>query len=93
MSGFRTIAMATLLLALAGSPSAGLAQGGCVSGGEGRQLLEQGQVVPFPQAMQQAGISGQVVDVQLCRSGGGYEYRARVREEGGEVREVSIPAG
>jgi len=31
--------------------------------------------------------------VQLCRSGGGYEYRARVREQGGEVREVSIPAG
>ncbi len=91
MSAFRTIALAILLLA--GSSSASFPQGGCVSGGEGRQLLEQGQVVPFPQAMQQAGISGQVVDVQLCRSGGGYVYRARVREEGGDVREVNIPAG
>jgi hypothetical protein len=89
----RSLATAFLLAALAGSPSASLAQGGCVSGGEGRQLLEQGQVMPFPQAMQQAGISGQVVDVQLCRSGGGYVYRARVRDESGEVRAVNIPAG
>lgn len=89
----RFLAIAYLFAALSASPSAALAQGGCVSGGEGRQLIEQGQVVPFPQAMQQAGISGQVVDVQLCRSGGGYVYKARVREQSGEVRAVDIPAG
>jgi hypothetical protein len=92
MTKLRTIAVATLLLGLAAAPSAGLAQGGCVSGGEARQLLEEGEVMPFPAALQQAGISGQVVDVQLCHGGGGYVYQARIREESGEVRAVNIPA-
>lgn len=84
----------TVLFALAlACSSPAMAQGGCVSGGEGRQLLEQGQVIPFPQAMRQAGIQGKVVDVQLCRSGGGYVYRVRVLDPGGQVSTTDIPAG
>ena len=87
--------LATLfVLALAGGPPAALAQGGCLSGGEGRQLVEQGQVIPFPQAARQAGLTAdQVVDVQLCRSGSGYVYRVRVLEAGGRVSSMEIPAG
>ena len=78
-----------------GQPLAeGLAQGGCVARGESRELLEQGIVIPFPAALRQAGLKrNQVVDVQLCRAGGGYVYRVRVLQPGGAVRPMNIPAG
>ena len=82
-----------LAVAIAGPASPVMAQQ-CLSGGEGRQLLEQGQVIPFPQAANQAGIApDQVVDVQLCRSGGGYVYRVRVLDASGQVTSMNIPAG
>jgi hypothetical protein len=88
------IAAALLGLALIGTGSDGFAQGRCVSGRDGRQLLEQGQVMPFPEAMRQAGVMAQqVIDVQLCRGGGGYVYRVRVLQPNGRVRRVNIPAG
>ena len=94
MTTRKAIAAALLVLALSGAGSDGYAQGRCVSPGDGRQLLEQGQVVPFPEAMRRAGIgSDQVVDVQLCRGGGGYVYRVRVLQKGGKVRRMNIPAG
>lgn len=94
MSKLPAITTALLAAALACASPGAMAQGGCLSGGEGRQLLEQGQVVPFPQAMRQAGLSAdQVVDVQLCRSGAGYVYRVRVLEAGGQVSSMDIPAG
>ena len=78
---------------LACFPSVAPAQSGCASRAEGRQLLEQGQVVPLPEAMRRAGLpSGAVVDAQLCREGGGYVYRVRVRQNG-NVRQAKIPAG
>ena len=94
MQTFRALAAAILII-LGMGQSPGLAQGGgCVSGRDGRQLLEQRQVVPFPEAMRRAGISSdQVVEVQLCRGGGGYVYRVRVLQPGGNVRRVNIPAG
>lgn len=64
----------------------------CVSPAEGRELLEQGQVVPLPEAMRQAGLNGGVVGAELCRGGGGYIYRVRLRQSG-QVRVVNIPAG
>jgi hypothetical protein len=94
MTGIRAIAAALLLLALTAAGTDGHAQGRCVSGRDGRQLLEEGRVTPFPEAMRRAGISSdQVVDVQLCRGGGGYVYRVRVLQPGGKVRRVNIPAG
>ena len=87
----RRFAAACLALCLAGLPSSGLAQA-CVSRGEARQLLEQGLVVPLPEAMQQAGVEGGVVEAELCRGGGGYSYRVRLRQNG-QVRVVNIPAG
>lgn len=87
------IAASLFVLASLGAATPGMAQG-CLSGGEARQLLEQGQVIPFPSAAQQAGIpSDRVVDVQLCQGGGGYVYRVRVLQADGQVTDVSIPAG
>jgi hypothetical protein len=80
-----------MLLALAAAPSGALAQG-CLSSAEGRQLMEQGQVIPFPEAVRRAGLSAdQVVDVQLCQSGGGYVYQVRILV-GGQVTSQTIPA-
>ncbi|MBA3516192.1 MAG: hypothetical protein H0T75_00715 [Rhizobiales bacterium] len=94
MTKIKDIAAAVLFTILAGLPAAGNAQAACISGQEGRQLLEQGQVVPFPEAMRQAGLKrDEVVDVQLCEGGGGFVYRVRVLQPGGRVRSMNIPAG
>ena len=92
MAGFSLITIVALLLATAGA-SPGLAQGGCVSRQEARQLLEQGQAVPFPDALQRAGYSSDELagDPQLCQSGGGLVYRVRIYQDG-QVVAVSIPA-
>ncbi len=94
MTKIKDIAAAVLFTILAGLPAAGNAQAACISGQEGRRLLEQGQVVPFPEAMRQAGLKrDEVVDVQLCEGGGGFVYRVRVLQPGGRVRSMNIPAG
>ena len=93
MSIVQTCAAALLALTLSGPGSDALAQGGCVSGQEGRQLMEGGRIVPFPEAARRAGISSdQVVEVQLCPAGGGFVYRVRVLQPGGQVRRMNIPA-
>jgi hypothetical protein len=85
------VAVLGILLVAAGST--GLAQGKCVSRGQGRDLIEQGEAIPFPEALRQAGLpADQIVDVQLCRTGSGLVYRVRVAE-GATVRGVSIAAG
>ena len=86
------IAMTALFLATAGQPSPGSAQG-CVSGGQGQQLVAQGQVMPFPEAIRRAGISPNQLagNPQLCQSGGGFVYRVQVLQDG-YVNSVSIPA-
>jgi hypothetical protein len=86
------IVLAALCLAFAGLVSSAMAQG-CVKGQEARQLLEQGQAIPFPEALQRAGYSSDQLagDPQLCRNGGGFVYRVRVYRNG-QVSSVSIPA-
>ena len=92
MAKIRAFVAALLFLGLLGLPGAGMAQS-CVSGRDGRQLLEQGEVVPLPEAMRRAGLKrDQVVEVQLCQAGGGFVYRVRVLQPGGQVRSVDIPA-
>jgi hypothetical protein len=82
---------AALLLLAAGASSPGAAQ--CVSPGEGQRMVAYGQVTPLPVALQQAGLSDvQVLDADLCRSGGGWSYNVRYRY-GGQVNAISIPAG
>ncbi len=83
MKAIRTIAAAgVIILALTGLPAETLAQA-CVSQGEGQQMVAQGQVVPFPVAASRAGIaSNEVVSVSLCRGGGGYIYRVKLRQGG-----------
>jgi hypothetical protein len=91
MLAARSMIIAAFLLVLAGGLSG--AQAECVSGRDARKVLEQGQAAPLPSAMQSAGLRGaQVLDAQLCRSGGGWSYRVRYRQ-GGQVRSANIPAG
>ena len=91
MFAARITLLATLLFAAAGLPSAASAQ--CVSGQEARQLLEQGQVVPFPEALRRAGVSRDQLagNPQLCQAGGGFVYRVRVYQDG-QLTGVNIPA-
>jgi hypothetical protein len=92
MFAARITFLATLLFAVAGLPSAGMAQN-CVSGQEARQLLEQGQIVPLPEALQRAGVSRDQLagNPQLCESGGGLVYKIRVYQDG-QLTGVNIPA-
>jgi hypothetical protein len=91
MTRFSTIAVAALMLALSGLQAESAAQ--CASGSEARQLIEQGQAMPLPSALQAAGLGdAQVLDAQLCRAGGGWSYRVRFRQ-GGQVSSANIPAG
>ena len=92
MSMARTLLFAALLLAAAGVSSEGRAQS-CVSGHEARAVLEQGQAVPLPVALQRAGISPDQLagGAQLCQAGGGFVYRVRIVQDG-QVSSVSIPA-
>ena len=60
---------------------------------EGRKAVENGQILPFPVAVQRAGISpNDVQDVSLCPNGGGFVYRVKVVQRGGAPRVVAIPA-
>ena len=83
---------ASLLLGAASLPSEVLAQS-CVSGQEARQLLEQGQVVPLPEALRRAGVSRDQLagNPQLCQAGGGFVYKVRVYQDG-QLSAVNIPA-
>jgi hypothetical protein len=91
MIGYRSIAAALILLAAAGVASEGRAQ--CVPPGEGQQMVAHGQVSPLPVALQNAGLGGaQVLGAELCRSGSGWAYRVRYRQDG-KVTSANIPAG
>ena len=93
MTKLRTLAAALVVLALAGPASEALAQE-CYSGRAGRQMLEERQIVPLPEALRRAGIErDRLVGVELCQAGGGFVYRVRVLEPGGGVRQIEIPAG
>jgi hypothetical protein len=85
-------ALVALFLAVAGTSGPAAAQA-CVSRQQARQLLEQGQAVPFPDALQRAGYSRNQLagDPQLCKAGGGFVYRVRIVRSG-QVSAVSIPA-
>lgn len=84
------VAAALILLTAAGLPADGRAE--CVSRSEGQQMVAKGQVTPLPVALQNAGLGGaQVLNADLCRSGGGWSYRLRYRR-GGQVNSTNIPA-
>jgi hypothetical protein len=81
MKRFRTIMLLGLLLTT-GIASPASAQS-CVSSREGTELVAQGQVLPFPVAVRNAGLSdSDVVSVRLCQSGGGYVYVVELRQGG-----------
>ena len=91
MTRFRAIALAALL-ALGGLSAEAQAQG-CVSAGQGQQMVDQGKVKPLYVALQSAGLAqAQVLSAELCQSGGGWIYRVRYRQ-GGDVGTADVPAG
>lgn len=56
-------------------------------------MLERGEALPFPEALQRAGYSGDQLAgrPQLCEAGGGYVYRVKIVQQG-QVQSVTIPA-
>lgn len=85
--------LAAVILCMAAWSTAVAAPEGCISRREGRQLVELGLVIPFPEAMRRAGLfRNQVLGVQLCAAGPGFVYRVRVLQPGGRVRAVIIPS-
>ena len=94
MERFRALAAAFVLLAFAGPASDAIAQE-CIPPRAARQMLETGQIVPFPEALRRAGIGHDrlVGRPLLCRSGGGYFYQLRVLGPAGRVRVIEVPAG
>lgn len=87
----RTLPVALLAFMLTG-PTHSFAET-CVTGRDGRQVVEQGKADRFPDAMRRAGLSfNQVLEVQLCPAGAGFVYRVKVLQPGGHVKLVNIPA-
>jgi hypothetical protein len=86
------VAFATLILATVGLASPAMAQG-CVGGQEARAMLEKGQAIPFPEALQRAGYSGDQLAgrPQLCEAGGRYVYHVKIVQQG-QVQSITIPA-
>ncbi|MBZ8133920.1 PepSY domain-containing protein [Afifella sp. IM 167] len=80
------LALALLPLLAAG------AQAACLGSGEARQVVSSGQAMPLSAALSRAGVSGEVVNVQLCEEGGRYVYHASVLGSDGRVSQVSVPA-
>ncbi len=77
-------------LALVASSVPALAQ--CASPAEARRAVAAGKAVPLSVALRRAGISGQVVRVDLCRDGRRSVYRMRVLDRKGRLRQMVIPA-
>lgn len=86
------VAFATLFLATVGPASPAMAAG-CVAGQEARAVLERGEAITFPEALQRAGYSRDQLagGPQLCEAGGRYVYRIKIVEQG-QVQSVTIPA-
>jgi len=77
------------VLCLAASAAPAWAEG-CLSQGEARQAVQSGEAVSLSQL--RAGIPGEVLSAQLCRSGGGLVYVVSVLGEGGEVKRLQVDA-
>ncbi|MDH3194738.1 MAG: hypothetical protein OEL78_00345 [Hyphomicrobiales bacterium] len=87
----RLLMVAVLALgALATLPAAAEAQ--CVNAAQARRAIAAGKAIPLSVALQQAGISAQVVRVALCRKGGHAVYELGVLDKKGRLRKVTIPA-
>ena len=56
-------------------------------------MLEKGQAIPFPEALQRAGYSGDQLAgrPQLCEAGGRYVYHVKIVQQG-QVQSITIPA-
>lgn len=86
------IALATLFLVTIGPVSPAKAAG-CVTRQEAHAMLERGEALPFPEALQRAGYSSDQLagGPQLCEAGGRYVYRVKIVQQG-QVQSVTIPA-
>ncbi len=77
------------VVTLTASPSFGFAQERCLSREAGRQMLESGRIVPFPDAARRAGIAPeQIQGVNLCPSGRSYKYEVDVLRSRRKGREA-----
>ncbi len=84
---------AALVVLLAGPAQEALAQE-CLSGRAGRQMLENREIIPLPEALLRAGVGrDRLLGAELCRVGGRFIYRVRVLGPGGREDHVDIPAG
>ncbi len=78
-----TVAIGLLL------PGAALSQG-CLSQGEARQAVQNGEAVSLSQL--RGNLPGDVVSAQLCRGGGALVYVVNVLGAGGKVERLQIDA-
>jgi hypothetical protein len=82
----KVVLFAATLVALCSSSSSAER---CVSPEVGRQMLESGEIAPFPEAARRAGIRPEHIEgVELCPSNGRYTYEVDVFRSPGSVREV-----
>lgn len=64
----------------------------CLSQEAGREALSRAPVLSLAQALQVAGIGGEVVSYQLCQLNGGYVYQINVLGPGGVVTRYVVDA-
>jgi hypothetical protein len=86
-----------MLFAGAAMATAGSAQAqdrACLSDRQIYAAVEQGQLLPLEDALRQNGIdrNTQVLSVEVCDEGGGYDYYVQVINASGEARTLILPA-
>lgn len=84
------ISAVLLATALAISGTGGARAQGCLSPGEARQAVQNGDAISLSQV--RGNLPGDVVSAQLCHGGGGLVYVVNVLGAGGKVERLQIDA-
>ena len=88
---FPPIAAVVLLAAtVLSAAGAGPAAAACLSSGEARQAVASGEAQRLGSVV--GAVDGDIVNAELCESGGRLVYRLAVMREGGEVVTVVVDA-
>jgi len=89
------VALAVVLLLLAGAIAPASAQGQCLGNRDIQKGVASGDFAPLSSALASAGVSGseEVLSVKVCQQNGSWVYVVSVLDRDGYARNLVLPAG